>query len=117
MNQKVVEPYWIEFAVKWGAAIKSSREEIVKQNQIIDIATGKNTELAKSYGEVTNAVNNQSNALKKLREDANKSMLNDQYWINTYNRNKSCLVKRQQKILLILLKNGEKLIKLVQMSL
>ncbi|MCJ8871245.1 tape measure protein, partial [Acinetobacter baumannii] len=90
-SKKVVEPYWIEFAVKWGAAIKSSREEIVKQNQIIDIATGKNTELAKSYGEVTNAVNNQSNALKKLREDANKSMLNDQYWINTYNRNKKLL--------------------------
>ncbi|HAV3452612.1 TPA: tape measure protein, partial [Acinetobacter baumannii] len=90
-SKKVVEPYWIEFAVKWGAAIKSSREEIVKQNQIIDIATGKNTELAKSYGEVTNAVNNQSNALKKLREDANKSMLNDQYWINTYNLNKKLL--------------------------
>ncbi|EOD2479038.1 tape measure protein, partial [Acinetobacter baumannii] len=90
-SKKVVEPYWIEFAVKWGAAIKSSREEIVKQNQIIDIATGKNTELAKSYGELTNAVNNQSNALKKLREDANKSMLNDQYWINTYNRNKKLL--------------------------
>ncbi|MFV5276354.1 hypothetical protein ACNKG6_19815 [Acinetobacter baumannii] len=25
-SKKVVEPYWIEFAVKWGAAIKSSRE-------------------------------------------------------------------------------------------
>ncbi|MFG4018701.1 hypothetical protein ACF0AM_19660, partial [Acinetobacter baumannii] len=29
--------------------------------------------------------------LKKLRENANKSMLDDQYWINNYIRNKQLL--------------------------
>lgn len=31
------------------------------------------------------------NSLKKLRESANKSMLDDQYWINNYTRNKKLL--------------------------
>lgn len=31
------------------------------------------------------------NSLKKLRESANKSMLDDQYWINNYKRNKKLL--------------------------
>ena len=46
---------------------------------------------AKSIEGEANAATTAEQKLKKLREEANKSMLNDQYWINTYNRNKNML--------------------------
>ncbi|WP_151827599.1 tape measure protein [Acinetobacter oleivorans] len=46
---------------------------------------------AKAIEGEANAATTAEQKLKKLREEANKSMLNDQYWINTYNRNKNML--------------------------
>ncbi|HAV5515514.1 TPA: phage tail tape measure protein [Acinetobacter baumannii] len=46
---------------------------------------------AKAIEGEANAATTAEQKLKKLREEANKSMLNDQYWINTYNRNKNIL--------------------------
>ncbi|MCO9037579.1 tape measure protein [Acinetobacter baumannii] len=46
---------------------------------------------ADALGNTATAAENAEQKLKKLRENANKSMLDDQYWINNYTRNKKLL--------------------------
>ncbi|MGQ0691154.1 tape measure protein [Acinetobacter baumannii] len=46
---------------------------------------------ADALGNTATAAENAEQKLKKLRENANKSMLDDQYWINNYTRNKQLL--------------------------
>ncbi|MDC5101009.1 tape measure protein [Acinetobacter baumannii] len=81
-------------------ALNQANAELKKQNDLRnEYLKQHQTVLGAQQGE-TNELNNQVAAqekLNKLRENANKSMLDDQYWINNYMRNKQLLGEAKAK--------------------